>query len=135
MAYKVEQIEGVGEVFAQKLNAAGIKTTDQMLAKCATPKGRDELAAATGISDKLILKWANHSDLMRIKGVAGQFAELLEAAGVDTVKELKHRVPANLQAKMVEVNEAKNLVNRVPTLSEVEKMVAQAKELEAVMTY
>lgn len=135
MAYKVEQIEGVGEVFAQKLNAAGIKTTDQMLAKCATPKGRDELAAATGISDKLILKWANHSDLMRIKGVAGQFAELLEAAGVDTVKELKHRVPANLQAKMVEVNEAKNLVNRVPTLKEVEKMVAQAKELEAVMTY
>lgn len=135
MAYKVEQIEGVGEVFAQKLNAAGIKTTDQMLEKCATPKGRDELAAATGISDKLILKWANHSDLMRIKGVAGQFAELLEAAGVDTVKELKHRVPANLQAKMVEVNEAKNLVNRVPTLSEVEKMVEQAKVLEPKMTY
>lgn len=135
MAYKVEQIEGVGEVFAQKLNAAGIKTTDQMLEKCATPKGRDELAAATGISDKLILKWANHSDLMRIKGVAGQFAELLEAAGVDTVKELKHRVPANLQAKMVEVNEAKNLVNRVPNLAEVEKMVEQAKVLEPKMTY
>ncbi len=73
--------------------------------------------------------------MMRINGVAGQFAELLEASGVDTVKELKHRVPANLQAKMVEVNEVKNLVNRVPNLAEVEKMVAQAKELEAVITY
>lgn len=135
MAYKVEQIEGIGEVYGQKLNEVGIKTTDDILAKCATPKGRDELAEATGISEKLILKWANHSDLMRINGVAGQFAELLEAAGVDTVKELKHRVPANLQAKMAEVNAEKNLCNRVPNLAEVEKMVAQAKELEPILTY
>lgn len=135
MAYKVEQIEGIGEVYAEKLVAAGIKTTDDILAKCATPKGREQVAEATGISGKLILKWTNHSDLMRINGVAGQFAELLEAAGVDTVKELKHRVPANLQAKMEEVNAEKNLTNRVPSVSEVEKMVAQAKELEAVITY
>lgn len=135
MAYKVETIEGVGAVYGEKLNAAGIKTTEEMLAKCAAPKGRKELAEATGISEKLILKWANHSDLMRINGVAGQFAELLEASGVDTVKELKHRVPANLQAKMEEVNAVKNLVNRVPNLPEVEKMIAQAKELEPIMTY
>ena len=135
MTYKVEQIEGIGAVYAEKLVAAGIKTTEELLAKCATPKGREELAEDTEISSKLILKWANHADLMRINGVAGQFAELLEAAGVDTVKELKHRVPANLQAKMVEVNAEKNLVNRVPNLAEVEKMVAQAKELEAVITY
>lgn len=135
MAYKVEQIEGIGEVYAEKLIAVGIKTTEELLTKCATPKGRDELAEATGISGKLILKWTNHADLMRINGVAGQFAELLEAAGVDTVKELKHRVPANLQAKMEEVNAVKNLVNRVPNLPEVEKMVAQAKELEAIITY
>lgn len=135
MAYKVETIEGVGEVYAAKLNDAGIKTTDDILAKCATPKGRKELEEATGISGKLILKWTNHSDLMRINGIAGQFAEVLEAAGVDTVKELKHRVPANLKAKLDEVNEAKNLVNRVPSLPEIEKMIEQAKELEAVITY
>lgn len=135
MAYKVEQIEGVGEVYAEKLNAVGVKTTDDILAKCATPKGRKELAEATGIIDKLILKWTNHSDLMRINGVAGQFAELLEASGVDTVKELQHRVPANLKAKLDEVNAVKNLVNRVPNLPEVESMIAQAKELAPVITY
>lgn len=135
MAYKVETIEGVGTVYGEKLNAAGIKTTDELLAKCATPKGRKELAETTGISDKLVLKWTNHADLMRINGIAGQFAELLEASGVDTVKELKHRVPANLHAKLEEVNAQKNLVNRVPGLPEVEKMVEQAKELKAVVTY
>ncbi len=135
MSYSVITIEGVGEVYAEKLNAAGIKTTDDILEKCAAPKGRKELAEATGISPKLILKWTNHSDLMRIKGIAGQFAELLEAAGVDTVKELRHRVPANLKAKLDECNEAKNLVNRVPNLPEIEAMVAQAKELEPIISY
>ena len=135
MTYKVEQIEGIGEIYGEKLNAVGIKTTDDILAKCATPKGRQEVAEATGISGKLILKWTNHSDLMRINGVAGQFAELLEAAGVDTIKEFRHRVPANLHPKLVEVNEQKNLCNRVPALSEVEKMVEQAKELEPIITY
>ena len=135
MAYKVEQIEGIGAVYGEKLNAVGIKTTDELLAKCATPKGRKELEEASGIAGALILKWANHADLMRINGVAGQFAELLEAAGVDTVKELKHRVPANLLAKMEEVNAKKNLVNRVPGLPEIEKMIEQAKELEPIMTY
>ena len=135
MSYKVEQIEGIGEVYAQKLNAVGIKTTEELLATCATPKGSKEVEEATEISGKLILKWTNHADLMRINGIAGQFAELLEAAGVDTVKELKHRVPANLQAKLEEVNAQKNLCNRVPAVSEVERMVEQAKQLEAVMTY
>lgn len=135
MAYNVETIEGVGAVYGEKLNAAGIKTTEDLLTKCATPKGRKELEEQTGIGGAYILKWTNHSDLMRINGVAGQFAELLEASGVDTVKELKHRVPANLQAKMEEVNAVKNLVNRVPSLSEVEKMIAQAKELEPIITY
>ncbi len=135
MTYKIIQIEGVGAVYAEKLNAAGIITTEDLLAKGATPKGRKELAETTGIADGFILKWTNHADLMRIKGVGGQFAELLEAAGVDTVKELKHRVAANLQQKMVEVNEAKNLCNRVPAVSEVERMIEQAKNLEPIMTY
>lgn len=106
-----------------------------MLEKGATAAGRAKLAEETGISGKLILKWTNHADLFRIKGIAGQFAELLEAAGVDTVKEFRHRVPANLHAKLVETNEAKNLCNRVPAVSELEKMIAQAKELEPVITY
>ena len=135
MAYKIIEIEGVGEAYAAKLEAAGIKTTDDLLARAASPKQRKELAEQTGISGKLILKWANHADLFRIKGVAGQFAELLEAAGVDTVKEFRHRVAANLQPKMVEINEQKNLCNRVPSVAESQRMIDQAKELEPVLTY
>lgn len=135
MSYKIEEIEGIGGAYAQKLEKAGIKTTEDLLSKCATRSGRDSLAEATGISDKLILKWTNHADLFRIKGVAGQFAELLEASGVDTVKELRHRVAANLHAKIVEVNEAKNLCNRIPSLTELERIIEQAKQLEPVVTY
>lgn len=135
MAYKIIEIEGIGDVYADKLIAAGVKTTEELLDKAATKKGREKLAEETGISEKLILKWANHADLFRIKGIAGQFAELLEAAGVDTVKELRHRVAANLHAKLVEVNEARNLCNRVPSESEIVKMIDQAKELEPKMTY
>ncbi len=135
MIYDIIEIEGVGELYALKLKEAGVNTTAELLERAATPKERAELAEETGISPKLILRWANHADLFRIHGVAGQFAELLEAAGVDTVKELRHRVAANLQPKLEEVNEARNLCNRVPSLSEVEKMIAQAKELEPVLTY
>lgn len=134
-AYKVIEIEGVGEVYAEKLVAAGISSVDDLLSKCAAPAGRKALAEETGISSKLILKWTNHADLIRIHGVGPQFAELLEAAGVDTVKELRHRKTENLVAKLEEVNAEKNLVNRVPSLSEVTKMIEEAGELEAVMTY
>ncbi len=135
MTYKIIDIEGVGEVYAQKLTAQGINTVDQLLERGATPKGRKEIAEATEISDKLILRWVNHADLFRINGVGPQFAELLEAAGVDTVKEFRHRVPENLQPKLEATNEEKHLVRRVPSLKEVEKMVAEAKELEPVVTY
>ncbi len=135
MGYKIEQVEGIGAAYAAKLNEAGVKTTEQLLEKCATKSGRAKMAEATGISEKLILKWTNHADLFRVNGIAGQFAELLEAAGVDTVKEFRHRVPANLQSKLVEVNEAKNICNRVPSVAELEKMIAQAKELEPIITY
>lgn len=135
MAYKIEQVEGIGPVYAEKLAAVGIKTTEDLLAQCASAAGRKKIEEATEISHKLILKWTNHADLFRINGIAGQFAELLEAAGVDTVKEFRHRVPANLQPKLVEVNNEKNLCNRVPSVSELEKMIAQAKELEPLITY
>lgn len=135
MAYKIDEIEGIGSAYAEKLIAAGIKTTEDLLTAGAKPSGRKKLEETTGISGKLILKWVNHADLFRINGVAGQFAELLEASGVDTVKEFRHRVPANLKAKMDEVNEQKNLCNRVPSVSELEKMIEQAKVLEPVVSY
>lgn len=135
MAYKIIDIEGIGKTYAPKLIKAGIVTVDGLLKKCATPKGRAALAEATGISEKLILTWTNHADLFRIKGVGPQFAELLEAAGVDTVKEFRHRVAENLVKKMQETNAAKKLVRRVPSVKQVEKMIAQAKELKPVMKY
>ena len=110
-------------------------TVEQLLDRCAAPAGRKELAEKTGIAEKLILKWTNHADLFRINGIGPQFAELLEAAGVDTVKELRHRVAANLAAKVAEVNEEKHLCGRVPVESEIQRMIDQAKELEPRMTY
>lgn len=135
MGYKIEEVEGIGSAYSQKLIAEGIKTTEDLLEKAASKKGRAELAEASGISEKLILKWANHADLFRIKGIAGQFAELLEAAGVDTVKEFRHRVPENLHAKLVETNEAKKLTRRVPSVKELTDMIEQAKTLDPKMTY
>jgi predicted flap endonuclease-1-like 5' DNA nuclease len=122
-------IEGVGEVYAKKLSDAGIKSVEQLLEHAGTPKGRDELATKTGISGSLILRWVNHADLIRIVGVAEQFAELLEAAGVDSVPELAQRVPENLHAKMLEVNEKKNLVRRIPAVSQISAWVEQCKSL------
>ena len=135
MAYKIIDIEGVGDVYAEKLTAVGIIKVEDLLEKCATPKGRAQLAADTGISDKLILRWTNHADLFRINGVGPQFAELLEAAGVDTVKEFRHRLAENLQPKLEETNAAKNICNRVPAVAEIQKMIDQAKELEPKVTY
>ena len=135
MTYDIIEIEGIGELYALKLREAGVDTTARLLERAATPKGRAALADETGISPKLILRWANHADLFRSKGVAGQFAELLEAVGVDTVKELRHRVAVNLRPKLEEVNVLRNICNRVPSMSEVESMIEQAGELEPVLVY
>jgi len=135
MAYSISEIEGIGPAYAEKLGAAGIKTTDAYLERAKDPKGRKALAAETGIEEKRILKWANMADLMRISGVGEEYSELLEAAGVDTVKELKHRKPENLAAKMAEVNETRKLVRQVPSETQVVKWVEQAKDLEPMMTY
>ena len=106
----VVEIEGVGNTHAAKLTEAGVPTTEALLSEGATPAGRKALAEKSGISEALILKWVNHVDLARINGIAGQYAELLEAAGVDTVPELAQRNAANLTAKMTEVNASRNLV-------------------------
>jgi len=132
---KLSEIEGIGESYAKKLEKAGLKTTEDLLKKGATPKGRKEIAKLSGISEKLILKWVNHADLFRIKGIGKQYAELLEAAGVDTVVELAKRVPENLLKKMEEVNKKKKLVRLLPFLKQVKKWVEQAKKLPRKINY
>ena len=135
MAYKLIEIKGIGPIYAEKLAAEGLKTTDDFLEAAATKKGRNELEEKTGIAGGRILDWANMCDLFRIKGVAEDYSHLLEASGVDTVKELRTRNAANLHAKMEEVNKEKGHVERVPALSQVENWIAQAKELKPKMTY
>ncbi|MCM1293300.1 MAG: DUF4332 domain-containing protein [Bacteroides sp.] len=135
MNYKVIDIEGVGEAYAAKLEEFGINTVDQLLDEAASPRGREKVAEGTGIPAKLILKWANHADLMRVDGIGPQFAELLEAAGVDTVKELRNRNAENLAQKLQEENDAKHLTRRVPSAKEVQIMINEAKGLEPRMTY
>jgi len=132
---KLTTIEGVGKDYAQTLQDAGITTTEVLLDKAATPNGRAAIAEATGISEKLILKWANRVDLFRIKGIGEEYADLLEASGVDTVPDLARRNPANLHEKLATVNAEKKLVRRVPTLTAVEAWVADAKELPRKLTY
>lgn len=133
--YKIEEIEGIGEVFGKKLIDLGIKTTDALHSASRTKAMRKDLAEKSGIAEDKILTFANHVDLFRVHGVGAQYAELLEAAGVDTVKELAQRKPENLVAKMEEVNNQKNLVRRVPPLKSVEKWVEEAKSLPRGIEY
>lgn len=132
---KIDEIEGIGPAYAEKLAGAGVTSVEKLLEAGKTSKGRAELAEKTGLDAKSILKWVNHADLMRINGVGPQFAELLEASGVDTVPELAQRNAANLAAKMEEVNAAKNLANRVPSETEVTKWVEEAKALGRTVEY
>lgn len=132
---KLTEIEGIGATYTGKLEAIGISTLEELLEAGSTPKGRKTLADETDISSKLILKWVNRADLFRISGIGEEYADLLEVAGVDTVPELAQRNPANLYQTIVEVNEEKNLVRRVPGENQVKGWVEQAKELPRVITY
>jgi len=126
---KIEEIEGIGPALGEKFQGAGVKDTDGLLDKGCTASGRKALSDATGLSESRILTFVNMADLFRIKGVAGEYAELLVCAGVDTVKELKTRNAENLAAKLAEVNEDKKLTRKVPSQKTVEGWVAQAGEL------
>lgn len=130
MTYKVIDIEGIGANYAARLEAQGISTTDELLEAGSKKSGRVKMAETTGIPESLILTWVNHADLHRIKGIASQMAELLEAAGVDTVKELAMRNPENLHEKLVETNEKFGLSGRVPSAESLHEMIAEAKTLE-----
>ena len=128
-------IEGIGPVYSETLNQHGIKYVGELLEAGSTRKQREELAEATEISPKLILEWVNLADLFRIKGIGEEWSDLLEEAGVDTVPELAQRNPVNLHSTLVDVNDAKNLVRRTPSLEMVEDWVEQAKKLPRVLEY
>lgn len=131
----IEKLEGVGPRYGESLRSAGIRTVEDLLNAGASRKGRVELVSKTGISEALVLKCVNMADLFRINGVASQYAELLECAGVDTVKELKNRNADNLAARMAEVNKEKNLVRRPPSSMIVSDWIAQAKKLPGKVSY
>ena len=135
MSYKIDEIEGIGPSYAAKLAEAEIETTDDLLRRCSDPKGRSAISEKTGVSESHLLKWANMADLMRVSGVGRQFAELLEAAGVDTIKELRTRNAENLATKMAAVNEEKKLAKASPGQSVVEGWVMQAKQIDPMISY
>ncbi len=134
-SYKIEAVEGIGEVFGERLRSVGINNTEELLHALSTPTKRSAVVKNTEIPEKHILRFANMVDLFRIKGVGPQYSELLEASGVDTTKELAMRVPTNLLKKMDEVNSAKNLSKRIPTEKELIRWIEEAKSLPRVLEY
>lgn len=132
---KLLDIEGIGPVFAEKLGKAGVGSIEALLEQAGAAKGRKALAEKSGIAEEKLLEWVNRADLMRIKGVGSEYSDLLEAAGVDSCAELANRKAENLVQKMTEVNTAKKLVRKLPTLAQVEDWVAQAKKLPKVVTH
>jgi predicted flap endonuclease-1-like 5' DNA nuclease len=134
-SYKIVEIEGIGPAYADKLAAASIKTTNDLLKLCCDARGRKSASEKTGVSEHNLLKWVNMADLMRISGIGSEFSELLEAAGVDTVKELRNRNAGNLAAKMKEVNAMKKLTRTVPSEKTVTGWVDQAKSLSPLITH
>ena len=135
MDYEIVDIEGIGAVYGEKLAAARIQTTADLLSRCGSRGGRKRTAESRGLSEKLLLTWSNLADMMRISGIGPQFAEMLEAAGVDTVKELATRRADNLAAKMLEVNPAKNLANATPAETIVDGWIAAAKSTESTISH
>lgn len=135
MAYKIDRIEGIGPSYGRRLMEAGISNTDHLLKHCADAKGRKAAAASTGFSESQLLAWANRADLMRIPGVATQYSDLLEAAGVDTVKEMKNRNAENLAVKMKEINAERRLTRTTPATKVVERWVRDAKTLAPMISH
>ncbi|MDZ7630564.1 MAG: DUF4332 domain-containing protein [Gemmatimonadaceae bacterium] len=131
----ITKIEGVGDAYADKLRTAGIASTDDLLAAAADKKGREALAAATGISETMLLKWVNQADLQRVKGVGEEYGELLERAGVDSVPELAQRNAANLTVKLAEVNGSLNLVRALPSEATVTAWIEHAKQLGKIVSH
>lgn len=131
----VADIEGIGPASAEKLEAIGIKSVEDLLEKGASKEGREEIASASGVDESKVAIWVKHADLMRVKGVGPQFSELLQAAGVDSVLELAQRNAENLATKLDEINAERNLTNRVPNAEAIGEMIEFAKGLPGVITH
>ena len=132
---KIINIEGISLKYAETLQNIGIRSTERLLLVASHKQGRHDLAAQTNIPEKLILEWVNLSDLIRIKGIGEEYSDLLEEAGVDTVKELRNRNQTNLFETLKKINAEKFLVRRLPSLKDVEKWAEKAKTLETKVTY
>lgn len=135
MSYPIEEIEGIGGTYGEKLKAAGVTNTDQLLAEAGSAAGRKALEEKSGVTAKLLLTWANRADLMRIKGIGKQFSELLECSGVDTIKELRTRNAANLAAKMAEVNAEKKLAKSTPNEAQATEWIEAAKSMDPMISH
>jgi predicted flap endonuclease-1-like 5' DNA nuclease len=133
---RIEEVEGIGEGIGGTLRAAGIATTEDLLAAAGSASGREKLAADTGISEGQLLKWVNRVDLMRIPGVGSEFSDLLEAAGVDSPRELARRNAANLAQTFQEIDAARpNWIRRIPSQETVEQWIAAANDLEGAVSH
>jgi predicted flap endonuclease-1-like 5' DNA nuclease len=135
MTYPISEISGIGPDVAERLKSVGIRTTTRLLDAAKGPKERKRLAEKTGLDEKRILSWANSADRMRIKGVGADYADLLQAAGVDTVKELKYRNPAKLARTMADANSKRKLARVLPSDRAIERWIDQAKRLVLKITY
>lgn len=135
MSYKIEEVEGIGPEYGEKLRDVDIQTTEDLLRRCGDKKGREGVSTETGISEKLLLEWVNLSDLMRLNGVGEEFADLLEEAGVDTVKELARRNADNLAEAVAEINEKKNLTDRVPSSETIQKWIDEAGAMDPAVSH
>lgn len=135
MTYPLSHIDGIGPDEATALKRVGIRTTDGLLEAAKSPKGRKELAAKTHIDEKCLLKWANAADRMRIKGIGDGYAELIRAAGVDTIRELRYRNAKRLTAAMARANERRRLVQFLPSEKRVQRWIEYAKKLPPVISY
>jgi hypothetical protein len=135
MSYPITDIDGIDGDAAAILKSVGIRSTERLLEAARTVKGRKMLAIKTGFDEKQLLCWANVADRMRIKGIRKEYAGLLQAAGVDTVKELKYRNPANLASAMAEANRKRKMVRLLPSVKVVENWIENAKTLELMIKY
>lgn len=131
----IDTIVGIGHREATKLRKSRVRTTEALLKVAATRSGRRHLCGTVGVPEPRILEWVNRADLMRVKGVGEEYSDLLECAGVDTVKELRRRNAANLLSTMIEVNAKKRLVLRLPTQAMVQRWVDGAKSLEPIVKH
>jgi predicted flap endonuclease-1-like 5' DNA nuclease len=135
MRYKIEDIEGIGPVYRSKLSKAGINSTADLLKQCGSAKGRRQVTVTSGLEESQLLKWANLADLMRIRGIGTQFSELLEAAGVDTVKELRNRRVDNLAAAVKAANAKRKLTRATPSERRIAAWIAEAKGMTPMISH